>query len=293
MSLPAFASAQQSDTDDEYLEPSYAVPTRMDRVGRIVVPARVNRQGPFQFVLDTGANTTIITPHLAQTLGLTVDMKRMINLQGITSAALVPTTIIERIESGAVILQGKRLAVANASLVGTDGILGVDGLARKLVLVDFLHDTVEVLDAARQRPSDRLMRIPARIRSKRLVAVDALVSGLKAEAVIDTGGQRTLGNLALYDALGLKPAPAAANAMTDVIGATNARQQGERRIINEIKMGNLRTTHLEVTFGDFYIFKAWDLQTKPALVIGMDLIGTLDTFGVDYLRHEVQIRIRR
>ena len=57
-------------------------------------------------------------------------------------------------------------------------------------------------------------------------------------------------------------------------------------------MGDLRITNLTVTFGDFYIFKLWDLRATPAIVIGMDMIGTLDTFGVDYLRREVQIRVR-
>jgi len=50
-------------------------------------------------------------------------------------------------------------------------------------------------------------------------------------------------------------------------------------------------TQLTVTFGNFYIFKIWNLQVQPALLIGMDMIGTLDTFGVDYLRREVQMKV--
>jgi hypothetical protein len=49
--------------------------------------------------------------------------------------------------------------------------------------------------------------------------------------------------------------------------------------------------NLAVIFGDFFIFKLWDFEHTPALVIGMDMIGTLNTFGVDYLRSEVQVRL--
>jgi len=37
----------------------YVVPTRIDHVGRILVPVRVNGQGPFRFILDTGAEQTL------------------------------------------------------------------------------------------------------------------------------------------------------------------------------------------------------------------------------------------
>jgi predicted aspartyl protease len=274
--------------------PDYAVPTRIDRIGRIVVPVRVNGQGPFRFVLDTGANTTVISPHLAALLGLEVNFDQTVNLKGVTGFAPVPTAAVQRVETGAVVLEDQRLAVADASAVGTDGILGVDGLAGKLVLVDFLHDRIRVLQASTHRPTDSLVRIPAELEFGRLLVVDALVGNHKVKAVIDTGGQRTLGNRALYHLLGMKPEHAARGGTSaEVFGATEATQQGERQLVRDIRMGNLRVTNLTVTFGDFYIFNIWDLEDTPALVIGMDMIGTLDTFAVDYLRREVQIRVRR
>ncbi len=32
-----------------------------------------------------------------------------------------------------------------------------------------------------------------------------------------------------------------------------------------------------VTFGDLYIFKQWRLTSEPAILIGMDTLGLLDT----------------
>jgi len=250
----------------------------------------VNGRGPFQFVLDTGANATVISAHLAATLALDIDPTQTVMMNGVTGSALVPTASVASITSEGVGLSEQRLAVSDASGVGTDGVLGVDALRHKAVLVDFNHDRVEVFDASSHRPSDELIRLPAKLRLGNLLVVDALVGTHKVKAVVDTGGQRTLGNPALYDMLGYRHEIPSREAAADVIGATNARQPGERHIVRWVKMGDLRITNLTVTFGDFYIFKLWDLQSQPAIVIGMDMIGTLGIFGVDYLRREVQIR---
>jgi predicted aspartyl protease len=270
----------------------FAIPTRLDRIGRIVVPIMVNGRGPFQFVLDTGANATVISPHLAATLGLQVDATHTVLMNGVTGAITVPTVQIDQIQTRGLEMSGQRLAVSDASGVGTDGVLGVDALKERSVLVNFNEDQVEVFNAREHRPSDSLARVAAKLRLGNLLIVDVMVGTHKVKAVIDTGGQRTLGNPLLYEVLGYRHEIAEREAAADVIGATDARQPGERHVVHSIKIGEeMRVANLVVTFGDFYIFKLWDLQSQPALVIGMDMIGTLGEFGVDYFRREVQFRV--
>ncbi len=45
-----------------------------------------------------------------------------------------------------------------------------------------------------------------------------------------------------------------------------------------------------VTFANVYIFKHWKLTSEPAIMIGMDALGMLDTLIIDYRRHELQMR---
>jgi hypothetical protein len=40
-----------------------------------------------------------------------------------------------------------------------------------------------------------------------------------------------------------------------------------------------------------YIFKHWKYISEPAIMIGMDALGTLDTLIIDYKRKELQIRM--
>jgi hypothetical protein len=37
------------------------------------------------------------------------------------------------------------------------------------------------------------------------------------------------------------------------------------------------------------VFKTWGLQGKPALLLGMDVLGSLAYFSIDYDRAELQL----
>jgi len=37
------------------------------------------------------------------------------------------------------------------------------------------------------------------------------------------------------------------------------------------------------------VFKSWGLQGKPALLLGMDVLGSLAYFSIDYDRAELQM----
>lgn len=269
-------------------KPDYEATTHPDQIGRIIVPVMVNHKGPFPFALDTGANRTVLTPRLVLALGLHTD-NEAVTIEGATGSASVPTAIVEQVAAGDVVLEGKRLPIADAMTADIDGILGVDGLESKRILVDFISRRIDIRNAKHGRPLRAAMRIPAQLRFGRLIVVDALVDGSKVKAVIDTGSEYTLGNDALRAALELPAAADARNAAIDVLGETAALQQGRRHPVQSIKVGDVQAIHFNVVFGEFYIFKLWDLDAQPALVIGMDLIGKLDELVIDYEREEVQM----
>ena len=50
--------------------------------------------------------------------------------------------------------------------------------------------------------------------------------------------------------------------------------------------------YAHINFADLFIFGHWKLDTRPALLIGMDVRGVLDTLVIDYRRQELQIRTR-
>ena len=58
-----------------------------------------------------------------------------------------------------------------------------------------------------------------------------------------------------------------------------------------IELGGIRILGSRVTYVDVKIFKQWKLTTEPAVLIGMDVLGLLDTLIIDYRRHELQLRM--
>ncbi len=48
----------------------------------------------------------------------------------------------------------------------------------------------------------------------------------------------------------------------------------------------MRLRQLPVTFADLHVFELWGLTEEPALVVGMDVLGTLERFIIDYRRKQ-------
>ena len=109
--------------------------------------------------------------------------------------------------------------------------------------------------------------------------------------MIDTGAQTTVGNLALREALVRRRGEL--DVYDDaIIGVTADIQQATRVRIPNIVAGQLLLRNAEIMFSDLYIFDHWELNSKPALLIGMDVLGVLDTLVIDYRRGELQIRTK-
>jgi hypothetical protein len=110
----------------------------------------------------------------------------------------------------------------------------------------------------------------------------------RAKAVIDTGAERSLGNLALQAELN-KGKKKRESVGAVVHGATPDIADGEVQPIREARIGDMTLTNLEVIFSDFHVFKLWGLDKEPALLIGMDMLGVLDRLVIDYRRNEVSM----
>jgi hypothetical protein len=74
-----------------------------------------------------------------------------------------------------------------------------------------------------------------------------------------------------------------------VHGATEQTALGERWLTPTIEVGELSVDDVEVTYGDFHVFNVWEINERPALILGMDVIGVLDALVIDYRRREITV----
>ena len=112
---------------------------------------------------------------------------------------------------------------------------------------------------------------------------------IKAKAVIDTGAERTLGNLALQTRMNKNRRGTREVVNAVVHGATPDIADGDVQTVKEATIGDMTLTNFEVIFADFHVFKLWELDQEPALLIGMDMLGVLDRLVIDYRRNEVSM----
>jgi predicted aspartyl protease len=273
-------------------EPRYVAPTRRDRIGRIWAPVLINGQGPFRLVLDTGATNSAVTAKVAETLGMTLDYPGTVTLQGATGSVKVPTIPVDSLEVGELLMEPKRLPIVPDALGGAEGILGTEGLGDKRITIEFRHDRITIMRSRNEKAGPNFVTIPVKFMRGRLLVVDAWLGGVRVKAIIDTGGQSTLGNLALRDALAGRRSALLA-VPDEVIGATLDIQTGERISTPALAMGDIVVRNPAMTFADFSIFKHWKMTDEPAMLVGMDVLGLIETLIIDYRRRELQVRLRR
>ena len=285
---PPVASAPLRDPN----EPLFAVPTQRDRIGRILAPVMINGKGPFRLIIDTGANHSTVSPHMLEKLGLVPTPENDRIVHGVTGSARVPAVLVDRMESGLLVVEQSFLPVIGSTMTAdADGILGVAGLRNARIIVDFRRDKVSI---TRARPRDDIAGEYLVIEAGRMpdgvLAVDASVRGIRTRAIIDTGAERTLGNLKLREALRTQRRDRDSPRSADVYGATPEVFVGEPVYAPAIRLGEVTVSGVDIIYGDFPIFKTWELDERPAMLIGMDILGVADTLVIDFSRMQVRVR---
>jgi len=55
-----------------------------------------------------------------------------------------------------------------------------------------------------------------------------------------------------------------------VFGAPGALPTGDSALAPPVTLGDADLSRLRVTFGDLHVFRIWNLEKTPALLLGMD-----------------------
>jgi hypothetical protein len=272
-------------------EARYVSPTRRDRIGRIWAPVFINNQGPFRLVLDTGASRSCVIQRVATELKLKPDPSASMRLQAVTGSAMVPTIRVNTMLVGDLQINGSKMPIIPDALGGAEGILGNEGLVDRRVFIDFRHDLISITQSHNRAAPAGYYTIPFTLERGRLLTVDVVLGRVRAKAIIDTGGQTTVANLALRDAL-MRKYNEGKPEIDHIEGVTTDIQEGEGLRSPSIEFGPVEIHSDRMTFADMRIFEYWKLTEEPALLIGMDALGLLDVLIIDYHRNELQVRMR-
>ena len=243
----------------------------------ILVPAMINQRGPFAFILDTGAGTSLVSPRLADDLGVVATGSR----QG-TGAAGKVTVALASVASLAI--GGARRAPMPIAItaeldrigaaVGTriDGDVGYDFLREFRVTIDYRTQMVRLAQGAYDVTSATSVtrsQVAFRLASptKPLVMVPVFVNGGGPWAfAVDTGASATVVSLALADALRLERAGSAA-----MTGAGGMLRTTLGRV-SALAVGAAAVRDLPVVVSDFLKQLGDAVETQVDGVLGYNFL---------------------
>ena len=261
-----------------------------DAAQHLTINVMINGKGPFQFVVDTGADRSVVAQDVAVSLGLLRGTH--VNVEGIVRTVNAETVTVDNLTFGAVSRDHLILPVLPRTLLGSDGYLGLDAIDGYRVTLDFQNRALLVgqphhVMLMNWLPPQETM-VPVHGSMGHLRATNCKVDGVNTTAFIDTGAEISVANVKLFNELvAINPAYIRKETVA-LTGVTGGLVQGRLATIERVKLGGLRWEICNLVVADLQIFDIWGLGDRPALLIGMNFLRQFAKVSVDYGSHELR-----
>jgi predicted aspartyl protease len=250
----------------------------------VLLPVRVNEEGPFEFIFDTGAGTSLVSPDLAKRLrlavlgskeGQTAGGKVSVSLAKIHSLAVGSAKLID-VDVGIVDLSQIEEAV-KAKIFGD---LGYNFLRHFRVTIDYRQHEIRFEDPKRMNYFGGPARtdIPIRLANaaKPLILVDVYANDRGPwQFAIDTGTSTTAITTQLAKELGLATTPVGAGRSGD---AQIAMSGGT---LDSFRIGDVKVDKMAVVVADFFATLSSAVGAKLDGIVGYNFLRDY-TVMIDY-----------
>jgi predicted aspartyl protease len=281
-----FGNAAHAESPAITPTPPAVVATRTDDAMRMTVPVMIGGNGPFQFVVDTGSDRSVVSRELADQLklgtGRVVTMHSMTGVSQITTVEVPALTIAGRTTRG---INAPALA---SEFLGANGLLGIDTLRDRRIVMDFAKRKMSILAPGEREQTDPdTIVVTAKSRFGQLVLVDADVDGTPITVIIDSGAESTVGNAALRTLLA-KRKRKLQFFKTELIDVTGGTLPAEFASVGQIRIAGLTLYNPVISFADAHPFKRYQLTNKPAMLLGMDILRVFRRVSVDFSQRKVR-----
>lgn len=270
-------------------EPAPSDPLKyLDAAQRLTVKALVNGQGPFDFLVDTGASSSVIAAEVAEQLGLALTGTS--RLHSIAGAQLVSTTRVARLAVGKHARTDMTVSVLPRAMLRVDGVLGLEWLGQASLLLDFQRHRMAVGEGL-PLADDQTVTVKSRLSRSGLMLIDAFMPSERLIAFVDSGSTSTVGNLALLEAALRAKAVIGELSETELRSVTGQTLPARQTIISRVTLEKLTLRNVPMLIGDVHTFDYWGFRDQPAIVIGVDILRNFQSVAIDFRRNEVRFRV--
>lgn len=260
----------------------------LDTAQRLTVQAYVNGQGPFDFLVDTGASSSVIATEVADQLALarggTNRLHSIAGEQAVSTARVASLAVGKRSRSNMVV------SVLPRALLRVDGVLGLEWLGRASLLLDFQRHRMTVGEGLPLADA-QTVAVKSRLSRSGLMLIDAFIPEQALIAFVDTGSTTTVGNLALLEAAYRGRSVVGELSDTELRSVTGQTLPAQASIITRLMLGKLTLRNVPLLIGDVHTFDYWGFRGEPAIVIGADILRKFQSVAIDFKRNEVRFRV--
>lgn len=257
---------------------------------RLTVEVGINGTGPYRFVVDSGADTSVISHRLADALALPPGRPTLLN--GITESRQVERVKVDTLRLGSSEVRDLQLPRLSEHNIGAVGMIGLDALVEQRLMLDFEKRKISIDDGRTPMPRfDGEIVVTARLKRGQLILTKVRAGNIALDAVVDTGSEVTIGNSALRNSLFRRRNVKVYKAI--IAGVTGKEVPVDIVHVDELKLGSVVLRNVPVAFADVPPFAVFGLQDHPSLLLGTDLMENFRKVSLDFRSRKVRFQLRK
>jgi predicted aspartyl protease len=264
--------------------PAESLKMAADPTSRLTLTVMIDGRGPFAFLVDTGADRTVISRELATSLALPAGPPvRLRESIGVDDAK---TVLIDRLTIGKRVIRHIEAPALAARDMGAAGMLGVDALRDLHVVMDFKTMRMSSSPSRAETADPHTIVVHGKNHFGQLILTHSKIRGVPIVVVVDSGAQLSLGNPALLNLLTRQAARRDPAATAKIVSVTGRTLTVELDDVAEADVGGLVIHHMPLGFAPLPIFGHLGLADTPVLFLGMDVLRQCQRVSVDMRRRE-------
>lgn len=258
------------------------VQLQRDRHDRMTVPVLIGSNGPYDFLIDTGSERTVLSRQVARGLGLPVTGNGVVI--GVAGSQPVELVDVDEISLGKRTYYTLTAPLLEAEHIGAQGIVGLDSLQDQRVLIDFGANRIAIGDAASLGGTKGFeIVVKAKRRSGQLIMTNAIIDGVHTDVVLDTGSDSSIGNLALRKAMARRKR----TEQTTLFSVTGQALNADIVMASTIEVEGLQIHNTPLAFADSPAFHRLDMVKRPAILLGMAQMRMFRRVAIDFATRRV------
>jgi predicted aspartyl protease len=250
----------------------------------ILLPVHVNERGPFDFIVDTGAGTSLLTPEIAKQLSVKIVGSK----EGQSPGGKVAVSLAkaDSLAVGEARIDDVDLGIVDLAHVGKtigakiDGDLGYNFLKYFRVTINYRDCEIRFDDPKRVEAMERAAKtvVPIRLASpaKPLLLIDVHLNGRGPfQFAMDTGTSTTAITPQLANLLGISNSPVG---MGTTAGAQVDVRAGN---IESFQLGGAKIDNMTVVVADFFEMLSAAIGAKLDGIVGYNFLRNYKV-AIDY-----------